>query len=167
MRVSPHKSALAALLFAALAASPVLAPVQPAEAGQKTQTFTVSTKLQIGCTFVVANMTFPNYTSGQSTVDDGTSSFSIFCASATAGVPVPVVYTVSAPGGFQMKNGANPLNYELCFDAACTQQIPNGVGSGLLVDRQLYTANYYGEIFANQREPAGHYAQTVNVTIQF
>lgn len=155
------------MALVALAASPALTTSRSAEAGQKTGTFTVKTTLQVGCTISVADLTFPNYTSGQAGADDGSSTFAISCASATLGVPVPVTYTVSAPGGFQMKNGTNPLNYELCFDQACTQPIPNGSGTALLVDRQLYTENYYGQIYANQKEPAGHYSQQVNVTLAF
>lgn len=161
------RSRFAAIALVALVASPALTGVSPADAGQKTQTFTVKTTLQLGCTFTVANLIFPNYTSGQSAVDDGTSSFSIFCSSATPGLPVPVTYTVNAAGGFKMKNGANALNYGLCFDAACTEAIVNGTANALLVNRALYTANYYGQIYANQTEPSGLYSQTVGVTLTF
>jgi spore coat protein U-like protein len=165
---SPRSAvAFAAVLLASLVLSPKLTDVRPAEAGQKSATFKVSTTLIVGCTFTVADMTFPNYTSGQNGIDPGASNFQIFCSSATVGNPVPVTYTVNAPGGFKMSHGASLLNYELCFDAACTVVIPNGSASALLVDRALYSQPYYGEVFAHQVGPTGAYSQVVSVTITF
>jgi spore coat protein U-like protein len=159
--------ASAAVLIACLVLSPRRVDVRLAEAGQKSQSFKVSAQLVVGCTFTVADMTFPNYTTGQNSIDNGASSYQIFCSSATVGVPVPVTYTVTAPGGFRMSKGASLLNYELCFDAACTAVIPNGVGTAFLVDRQLYSQPYYGQIPAHQLGAVGVYSQVVSVTITF
>ena len=160
-------AAVALVAVASIALAPAFIGERPADAATTSQGFTVSASVVTGCAFLVQDLTFANYVRGTTFNDDAASSFAVFCASATAGKPVPVTYTINAVGGFKMANGASLLNYELCWDSGCTAQIPNGSGTGILVDRATYTAPYYGRIFANQAVPTGPYRQTVNVTLAY
>lgn len=154
--------------FSLLVVMTIAGESPPAQAATRNGSFTVAATVNNGCTFFAWNMNFAGYTSGQSSVVGGNSLFRVFCSSATAGSPIPVTFTVTAPGGFRMANGASGLNYRLCLDLGCSLVVPNGVPAGaVFIDKVAYDAPYFGQIFANQVVAPGPYAQTVNVTLTY
>jgi spore coat protein U-like protein len=162
----------AALSVVALGAVVLGAPV--AEAGTSTSNFTVSTTVNAACVLTTTpNLVFPAYQSGTGTAVSGSTAFTITCGGASAGAPVPITLAFGNQTGgtatsFQMKSGANTLNYQLCQDVACaTFYTWNTAGSQISVNASPYTYTLAGTIAANQAIPAGAYSQALQATLTY
>jgi spore coat protein U domain-containing protein, fimbrial subunit CupE1/2/3/6 len=157
-----------ALAMAAVTAAAVVAGDQSASAATATGTFQVRADVFGSCSLAVADLAFPNYTSGQSTADDGATAVTVNCPGATAASPVAAQFQLSVVGGvFQMSSGANTLAYELYQDAGRTTQWVSGTDVPVSIVSNSQDVDVFGRIAANLTPPVGSYAQDVTATLTY
>lgn len=144
-----------------------------ASAATATTTFAVTATVLNVCTVAATNLAFTSYDPTSATANDGTSTISVTC---TLNAP----YTVSLSQGTNgtavtarkmLRTGATDLlAYSLYRDSARTlnwgvtagTDTASGTGSGL-----LQTLTVYGRMPAAAVVPAGAYADTVTVTVNY
>ena len=156
------------LAMAAVSAAAVVAGDQSANAATATGNFVVRADVFGACTLAVADLAFPNYTSGQSVADDGATAVTVNCPGATAASPVAAQFNLSVAGGvFQMTSGANTLDYALYQDAGRTIPWVSGTDVNVSVVSNSQDVDVFGRIAANLTPAAGSYAQTVTATLTY
>lgn len=153
-----------------------LALVGPsAEAGTATGNFTVRTQVFGTCTVTTPDLTFPNYTTGQTTAVNGQTQFTIACPGASATSPLTANWTFAPSGGTFRMTGAptpDPLNYTLCDGAACgtagsTAYAAGAAGPNITIAAISQPYDLFGQIPAAQVATAGTYTQAVTATLTF
>lgn len=147
---------------------------QPALAQQTaTTTFPVTATVQNACAVTAAPLAFGIYNPTSATALDASTTLSVLCtvgSSFTVGLNAGTG-TGSTVTTRRMTNGANTLSYALYREAARTNNWGNTPGTdtppsttaGVLAT----TLNVYGRVPAGQNVPAGAYADTITVTVNY
>lgn len=142
-------------------------------AATTTTTFPVTASVLTACAVTANPLNFGNYDPTSATALDATTSLSVLC---TVGTSFSVGLNAGAASGAtvttrRMVNGANILNYALYREAARTNIWGNTPGTDTppaTTAPVLPTAlTVYGRIPAGQNVPAGGYADTVTVTVNY
>jgi spore coat protein U-like protein len=157
------------LAMAAVTAAAVVAGDQSASAATATGTFQVRADVFGACSLAVADLAFPNYTSGQSAPDDGATAVTVNCPGATAASPVAAQFNLTVAGGvFEMTDAsANTLAYALYQDAGRTTPWVSGTDVNVSIVSNSQDVDVFGRIAANLTPVAGSYAQTVTATLTY
>jgi len=121
----------------------------------------------------VSGLNFGAYSSFDTAPTDATGQF-IFTCSDVQG-PVTIRLSTGVANSFtprQMALGTARLNYNLYIDTARTQIWGDGTGGSSLrtltpVNNAPTTLDIFGRISPRQFIPAGNYADTITITIQF
>ncbi|MFB9059440.1 MULTISPECIES: Csu type fimbrial protein [Sphingobium] len=161
------KRLMTAITMAALCA------ISPGQAATTTTTFPVTASVLTACAVSANPLNFGNYDPTSATPLDATTNLSVLC---TVGTSFTVGLNAGAASGAtvtarRMVNGANILNYALYREAARTNIWGNTPGTDMppaTTAPILPTAlTVYGRIPAGQNVPAGGYADTVTVTVNY
>jgi spore coat protein U domain-containing protein, fimbrial subunit CupE1/2/3/6 len=166
------------LVVASTAALPLAIASLPAQAGTATTTFQVTATVVNSCVINSAStLAFGNYDVNAVAAITGTSTINVNC---TKGDAYTIALNYGANGGSAsnriMVSGTNNLNYNLFTDSGYTKVWNSSCGAGNNCDggtgagpgagnQQSYTV--YGQIAAGQNVPAGSYADTITITVNF
>jgi len=160
------------ILFGGLSFS-ILCSAPAAHAATTTTTFPVSATVLTACSVSALPLTFGNYDPTSATPLDATTTLSVLC---TVGTSFTVGLNAGAASGAtvttrKMVNGANTLNYALFRETGRTNNWGNTPGTDTPPSTTapvLPTAlTVYGRVAAGQNVPAGGYADTVTVTVNY
>lgn len=155
-----------------LAVTAVAAP-HGARAANTTTTMAVTATVQPSCTVSATALAFGTYNPLSASPLDGTSTITVNC---TTGTTYTVGLNAGTAGGAtvttrQMVLNANTLNYTLYRDSGRTNNWGNTPGTDTPASATATTSaaalTVYGRIPALQNVPAGAYADTVTVTVNY
>jgi spore coat protein U-like protein len=145
----------------------------PVHAATTTTTFPVTATVQTACSVSANPLNFGNYDPTSATPLDATTTLSALCTIGTS-------YTVGLNAGTasgatvttrRMTNGANTLNYALYRDAGRTNNWGNTPGTdtppATTAPVGASSLTVYGRVPAGQNVPAGGYADTITVTLNY
>jgi spore coat protein U-like protein len=165
------------LTITSAAVLPLAIAAIPAHAGTATSTFQVTATVVNSCAINSAgNLGFGNYDPASATATTGNSTINVNC---TKGDVYTIALNYGGTGSVAnriMVSGTNNLNYNLYVDSALTKVWNSTCGAGNNCDggtgagpgaanAQPYTV--YGQIPAGQNVPAGSYADTITLTVNF
>lgn len=151
----------------------------PAQAGTTTSTFQVTATVVSSCIInSVGTLGFGSYDPNAGAALTGTSTINVNC---TKNAPYTIALDYGVHGGtaanrMMQDAGTDTLNYNLYTDSGYTKvwnstcgganNCDSGTGAGPGVgNQQTYTV--YGQLPAGQNAPAGSYADTITVTVNF
>ncbi|WP_395390966.1 spore coat U domain-containing protein [Novosphingobium sp. BL-8A] len=144
-----------------------------AQAATTTTTMAVTATVQPSCTVSATALAFGNYNPLSATPLDGTSTITVNC---TTGSTYTVGLNAGATSGAtvttrQMLLSSNALNYTLYRDSGRTNNWGNTPGTDTPALATATTSpasiTVYGRIPALQNVPAGSYADTVTVSVNY
>ncbi|MGG7054412.1 Csu type fimbrial protein [Nitrosomonas sp. ANs5] len=150
----------------------VLSLSQTAYSETATTTFSVSATVDTSCLVEATPLAFGNYDPTAASDLDGANTVTVTC---TTGTP----YTIGLNAGIgdgatvsvrKMTSGSNTLEYTLYQDASRTTLWGNTIGTDTLGATAVAAPtvhNVYGRVFSGQPAPAGAYADTITVTLDF
>ncbi|KXU31044.1 spore coat protein [Sphingobium sp. 22B] len=144
-----------------------------AQAAQTTTTFPVTATVLTACAVTANPLSFGNYDPTSATPLDATTTLSVLC---TVGTSFTVGLNAGTSSGAtvtsrKMVNGANLLNYGLFRETTRTNNWGNTPGTdtppATTAPVLPSTLTVYGRIPPSQNVPAGGYADTVTVTVNY
>lgn len=159
-------------LIAGLAAVAALLPAM-ASAATATASLPVTATVQRACQVSATPMNFGAYDPTAAGNVDSTASIAVLC---TVGTPYTVGLGAGSATGAsvssrRMVNGSDTLNYGLYQDAARANNWGNTAGSdtpaATTAGVTAATHTVYGRIAPGQNVPAGAYADTVTVSVNY
>lgn len=167
------------LVVGSAAALPLVIASVPAQAGTTTTTFQVTATVVTSCVINSAGaLGFGNYDVNAGSALTGTSIINVNC---TKNAPYTIALNYGVHGGtvanrIMQDAGTDTINYNLYTDSGFTKvwnstcgagnNCDSGTGAGPGVgNQQTYTV--YGQLPAGQNAPAGSYADTITVTVNF
>jgi spore coat protein U-like protein len=145
----------------------------PTQAATTTTTFPVTATVLTACSVSANPLNFGNYDPTATTALDATTTLSALC---TIGTSFTVGLNAGTATGAtvtarRMTNGANTLNYALYRDAGRTNNWGNTPGTdtppATIAPVGPSTLTVYGRVPAGQNVPAGGYADTITVTLNY
>jgi spore coat protein U-like protein len=166
LRLSGPRAVSASVLAAYLASAGA------AFAGTDTDTFDVTADVITACDVTANDLSFGNYNPTLASPNDSSATISVICTSGAA-------YTLGLSAGAgtgatvavrKMTSGANTLNYGLYQNIGRTTVWGETVGVDTVAGTgtgAAFVHTMYGRAAAQQTAPAGHYADTVTVTVAF
>lgn len=145
----------------------------PARAATTTTTFPVTATVQNACSVSANPLAFGNYDPTSATALDASTTLSVLC---TVGTSFTVGLNAGAASGAtvtarRMTNGANTLTYALYREAGRTNNWGNTPGTdtppATTAPVGASSLTVYGRVPAGQNVPAGGYADTITVTVNY
>lgn len=144
-----------------------------AQAATTTTTFPVTATVQTACSVTANPLAFGNYDPTSTTALDATTTLSVLC---TVGTAFTVGLNAGTASGAtvttrRMTNGASTLNYALYREAGRTNNWGNTPGTdtppATTAPVGPASITVYGRVPAGQNVPAGGYADTITVTVNY
>lgn len=152
---------------------PLAAIAAPAQAATTTTTFPVTATVQTACSVSANPLAFGNYDPTSATALDASTTLSVLC---TIGTSFTVGLNAGTASGAtvttrRMTNGANTLNYALYRESGRTNNWGNTPGTdtppATTAPVGASSLTVYGRVPAGQNVPAGGYADTITVTVNY
>lgn len=159
---------------AAMTAATLSIATQADAVSTATTTFQVQASISSACSATAGTLNFGTYNPSSGTPNDATSTINVYCTSGTA---YTLKLNVGTGGGSfaarTLTDGVDTLGFNLYTttgrtviwgDGSASTGTVSGTGAGLLT---ASPQTVFGRMTAGQDKPAGSYASTITVTVEY